>query len=374
MSQELINELHSYLKYVVDRGGSDLILKMDSAPISRIFGDLLPIPGAPVLPDSRVRELVYSILSPQQKETFLKDLELDMAYEVKGLARFRVNLFQQRGGLSMVARVIPYRIQTAQELNLPPMVLELCQRPRGLILVTGPTGSGKTTTLAAMVDYINSTRAEHIVTIEDPVEFVHTPKKSLINQRELGRDTLSFANALREVLRQDPDVILVGEMRDLETISLAVTAAETGHLVLATLHTTDAVQTVDRLIDVFPPHQQSQIRMQVSVNLVGIISQNLIKRADGKGRVAAFETMRATPAVANLIREGKTHQIGSIVQTGLKQGMISMDQYLVHLVRNRIVTYEAALAKSQNPGEFEAMYRESDVGRANADARRRPGA
>ncbi|NLC57802.1 MAG: type IV pilus twitching motility protein PilT [Armatimonadetes bacterium] len=364
-------EMESYLKFVVDRQGSDLILKFGRRPIARIFGDMTDVTGTPVMTDELVRELVFSILSEEQRERFLRDLELDFAYEIKGLARFRINLMFQRGCVSMVARVIPFHIKSVQELGLPPVCLDFCNRPRGLILVTGPTGSGKTTTLATMVDYINSTRAEHIMTIEDPVEFVHTPKKSLINQRELHRDTLSFANALREVLRQDPDVILVGEMRDLETISLAVTAAETGHLVLSTLHTTDAVQTVDRLIDVFPPHQQAQIRMQVSVNLVGIVSQTLVKRADGKGRVAAFETMRATPAVANLIREGKTHQVGSTIQTGLKQGMISLDQYLVHLVRQKVVSYQHAYEKSQNPGEFAVMYKEAEAERIAAEAKKR---
>lgn len=371
MSDTTRQEMEAYLRYTVDKKGSDLIIKADRPPIARIFGEMTSVQGAPSLTPQRAEELAFSILTEQQREAFRKNWELDMAHEIPGCARFRVNVMRQRNTTTLVARVIPYRIQTAQELNLPPVCLEMCQRPRGMILVTGPTGSGKTTTLAAMVDYINASRAEHIMTIEDPVEFVHVPKKSLINQRELGRDTLSFANALREVLRQDPDIILVGEMRDLETISLAVTAAETGHLVLATLHTTDAVQTVDRLIDVFPPHQQAQIRMQVSVNLVGIISQTLVKKADGSGRVAAFETMKCTPAVSNLIREGKTHQVGSIVQTGLKQGMISLDQYLVYLVRNKMVTYDDALAKSQNPGEFTAMYKEAEAEKAAAEAKRR---
>ncbi len=369
-----LEEIESYLKYVVDEGGSDLILKSGRPPIARVFGDTHPIPGSPVLEDHHTRDIVFAMLSEKQREKFLEEWELDLAYQVEGYGRFRVNLMFQRGTVTMVGRAIPFKIKTAQELNLPPICLEMCQRPRGLILVTGPTGSGKTTTLAAMVDYINQMRSEHIMTIEDPVEFVHPPKRALINQRELGTDTLSFGNALKEVLRQDPDVILVGEMRDLETISLAVTAAETGHLVLATLHTTDAVQTVDRLIDVFPPHQQAQIRMQVSVNLVGVVSQTLVKRADGKGRVAAFESMKATPAINNLIREGKTHQIGSIIQTGLKQGMISLDQYLVHLVRGKVVTYEDAFAKAANPGEFETMVKEAEKEKevaAAAAARRR---
>jgi twitching motility protein PilT len=364
-------EIEAYMKFVVDRQGSDLILKTGRRPIARIFGDMTDVTGTPVMHDELVRELVFSLLTDEQREHFLKEWELDFAHEIPGVARFRVNLMMQRGTVTMVARVIPYTIKSAKELGLPRVCLEFCQRPRGLILVTGPTGSGKTTTLAAMVHHINQSRPVHILTIEDPVEFVHTPIKALINQRELGRDTLSFANALREVLRQDPDVILVGEMRDLETISLAVTAAETGHLVLATLHTTDAVQTVDRLIDVFPPHQQAQIRMQISVNLVGIISQTLVKRADGNGRVAAYETMKATPAIANLIREGKTHQIGSMVQTGLKQGMISLDQYLVYLVRNKAVSYQAALEKSQNPSEFETMYKEAEAEKAAAAAKQR---
>ena len=288
-------EIESYMKFVVDRNGSDLILKVGRRPIARIFGDMTDVTGTPVMTDELIRELCFSLLTEKQRDHFLEEWELDFAHQIPGLARFRVNLMLQRGAVTMVARVIPFTIKSPQELGIPPVCLEFCGRPRGLILVTGPTGSGKTTTLASLVDHINSTRSEHIMTIEDPVEFVHPPKKSLINQRELHRDTLSFSNALREVLRQDPDVILVGEMRDLETISLAVTAAETGHLVLATLHTTDAVQTVDRLIDVFPPHQQAQIRMQISVNLVGIVSQTLVKKADGSGRVAAYETMKATP-------------------------------------------------------------------------------
>jgi twitching motility protein PilT len=251
--------------------------------------------------------------------------------------------------------VIPLRIQTMEELNLPPVCRYYSERPRGLVLVTGPAGSGKSTTQAAMIDYINANFSHHIMTVEDPVEFIHEDKKSLINQRELGRDTLTFPNALKYVLRQDPDVILIGEMRDLETISLAITAAETGHLVFGTLHTTDAVQTVDRIIDVFPMHQQQQVRMQMSVNLIGVISQTLVRRADGKGRAAAFETLVAIPAVRNLVREAKTHQIASMIQTGSRQGMISMDHSLANLVKKGIATREAAGERAYNLLEFNSL-------------------
>ncbi|MGC8782834.1 MAG: type IV pilus twitching motility protein PilT [Armatimonadota bacterium] len=343
------------LTKVVQRDGSDLHLKANQYPMVRIYGDLYPMQEYGKLSPEQVRELCFSVISPAQRERFEKDLELDFAYEVRGLSRFRGNIYQQRGNVQAAFRVIPYRIQTMEELHLPPVCRYFAERPRGLVLVTGPAGSGKSTTQAAMLHYINENFPVHIVTVEDPIEFVHEPKVALVNQRELDTDTHSFANALKFVLRQDPDVILVGEMRDLETIHLAITAAETGHLVFGTLHTPDAVQTVDRVIDVFPLYQQQQIRMQLSVNLVGVISQTLCKRADGKGRVAAFEVLVGTSAVRNLIREAKTFQLTSLIQTGTKQGMMTLDQSLASLVKSGIVTYEEALAKAKDIKEFNAL-------------------
>jgi twitching motility protein PilT len=346
------------LTTTVQMDGSDLHIKADSPPLVRVYGDLFPLDYPPFTRE-QAKELSYSIISPEQIEHFEEDLELDLAYEIPGLARFRGNLFQQREAIGSVFRVIPLRIQTMEELNLPPVCKYYSERPRGLVLVTGPAGSGKSTTQAAMIDYINNHFSVHIVTVEDPVEFLHDDKKALINQRELGRDTLTFPNALKYVLRQDPDVILIGEMRDLETIQLAITAAETGHLVFGTLHTTDAVQTVDRVIDVFPMHQQQQVRMQMAVNLVGVISQTLVKRADGKGRVAAFETLVAIPAVRNLIREAKTHQIASMIQTGSRQGMISLDHSLANLAKKGLVTREAAAERAYNMAEFNSLMEQS---------------
>jgi twitching motility protein PilT len=342
------------LTATVQMEGSDLHIKAESPPLVRVHGELFPLDYPPFTPEQS-RELSFSILSPEQIERFEEDLELDLGYEIPGLARFRGNILQQRSAVGSVFRVIPLRIQTMEELNLPPVCRYYSERPRGLVLVTGPAGSGKSTTQAAMIDYINANFSHHIMTVEDPVEFIHEDKKSLINQRELGRDTLTFPNALKYVLRQDPDVILIGEMRDLETISLAITAAETGHLVFGTLHTTDAVQTVDRIIDVFPMHQQQQVRMQMSVNLIGVISQTLVRRADGKGRAAAFETLVAIPAVRNLVREAKTHQIASMIQTGSRQGMISMDHSLANLVKKGIATREAAGERAYNLLEFNSL-------------------
>jgi twitching motility protein PilT len=346
------------LTTTVQMDGSDLHIKADSPPLVRVYGDLFPLDYPPFTRE-QAKELSYSIISPEQIEHFEEDLELDLAYEIPGLARFRGNVFQQREAIGSVFRVIPLRIQTMEELNLPPVCKYYSERPRGLVLVTGPAGSGKSTTQAAMIDHINNHFSVHIVTVEDPVEFIHDDKKALINQRELGRDTLTFPNALKYVLRQDPDVILIGEMRDLETIQLAITAAETGHLVFGTLHTTDAVQTVDRVIDVFPMHQQQQVRMQMAVNLVGVISQTLVKRADGKGRVAAFETLVAIPAVRNLIREAKTHQIASMIQTGSRQGMISLDHSLANLAKKGLVTREAAAERAYNMAEFNSLMEQS---------------
>lgn len=336
--------------------GSDLHIKTDTGKVYvRVYGELYCLEDVPHFTDEDFRKGVYELLRPEQIAKFDKDLELDFALEIEDVARFRGNLFQQREHAQAVFRVIPFDIRTMEELQLPPACSDFIERPRGLVLVTGPAGSGKSTSLAAMIDRINRTQQVHIVTVEDPVEFVHDDHVALINQRELDVDTLSFANALKFVLRQDPDVILVGEMRDLETIHLAITAAETGHLVFATLHTVDALQTVDRIVDVFPTHQQQQIRMQLSVNLLGVVSQTLVKRKDGRGRIAAYEVLNATSAVRNLIRENKTYQIGSIIQTGSRQKMQTLDQSLGRLVENGLVSYEEALARAKDPEEFKRI-------------------
>lgn len=348
-----MERIEGLLRKVVDVGGSDLHFKTDTGKVyMRVHGELLPIDDCPHFSDQEFREELKEMLRPEQLAKFDKDLELDFAHEIKGISRFRGNLYQQRTHVQAAFRVIPYYIQTMEELQLPAACFDFIERPRGLVLVTGPAGSGKSTTLAAMIDRINRTQPTHIITVEDPIEFVHDDHVALINQRELEVDTLSFANALKHVLRQDPDVILIGEMRDLETIHLAITAAETGHLVFATLHTVDAVQTVDRIIDVFPMFQQQQVRMQLSVNLVGVVSQTLIKRKDGRGRVAAFELLNATSAVRNLIRENKTYQIGSIIQTGHKQKMNTLDQSLANLVDRGLVAHEDAAARAKDAGEF----------------------
>ena len=349
--------LDDLLRWGVDNQASDLHVKAHVPPLYRINGDLAARAGLDPLTPEQARELPYAVLSPERIQRFEEELELDWAYEMPGLARFRVNHMHDRGAVASVYRTIPFRIATMQELGLPDLCKRVSDLPRGLVLITGPTGSGKSTTLASMLHYINSTRPIHIMTVEDPLEFMHTNQVALVNQRELGSDTKSFANALKFVLRQDPDVILVGEMRDLETIGLAITAAETGHLVFSTLHTTDAVQTVDRIIDVFPHHQQQQVRMQLSVNIQGVVSQTLVKTADGRGRIAAFETMDAIPSIRNLIREAKTHQINSIIQTGQRHGMWTLDQGLANLVRQGIVTYEDAYAKAGNVRAFDEIVR-----------------
>ena len=347
------------LRITVERNGSDLHLKAGSKPLIRIYGDLIPVEDVGTMTPEETRDLAHSIMSDFQKERFDREWELDMAHIIPDLARFRCNMFIQRGHVGLVFRVIPIRIQTMEELALPPVCRYFAERPRGLVLVTGPAGSGKSTTQAAMIDYINKREAVHIMTVEDPVEFLHDDVQALINQRELDTDTHSFSNALKYVLRQDPDVILVGEMRDLETIHLAITAAETGHLVFGTLHTPDAIQTIDRVIDVFPMHQQAEVRMQLAVNLIGVISQSLLKRADGKGRVAAFESLVAVPAIRNLIREAKTFQIASMIQTGGKQGMMTLDQYLASLVKKNLVTKAEAQMRASNMKEFEALLEDS---------------
>ena len=337
------------------RKASDLILKVESPPLFRIYGEIEPH-NSPPLTEEDTRSLLTNILTTDQRERFRRDLELDLAVTVPNLCRFRVNVFQQKGNTGFVFRLIPNKIPTPEELSLPSVAKDFAMRPRGMVLVTGPAGSGKSSTIAAMVETRNQSDACHIVVVEDPIEFIYEDKKALVNQREVGRDTRSFANALKFVLRQDPDVIVVGEMRDLETIQLAITAAETGHLVLSTLHTIDAVQTVDRIIDVFPQHQQRQIRLQLSSNLVGVISQVLVKKSTGDGIVLAQEVMIATAAVRNLIRDSKTHQLTSILQTRTKEGMTTLNMSLQNMVKKGIITLPDALAKSNNPEELRESF------------------
>jgi twitching motility protein PilT len=347
--------LDALLVRMVQLGASDLHLTSGAAPMVRVSGSLYPLEEVPVMAPEPLRRSIYSVMTQKQREQFEANLELDFAYAVRGHARFRVNLYQQRESVGAVFRVIPYEIKDLEQLGVPGVVGSFAGLPRGLVLVTGPTGSGKSTTLAAIIDKANRTRADHIMTVEDPIEFLHRHKRSIINQREVGADTHSFANALKHVLRQDPDIILVGEMRDLETISVALTAAETGHLVFATLHTQDAAQTIDRIIDVFPSHQQDQVRTQLSSSLQAVVCQTLCKTANGQGRVVATEVLVATPAIRNLIREGKTHQIYSAMQAGVDQGMHTLDQNLADLVRTGKVTYEVALEKSHHLEDFNKM-------------------
>jgi twitching motility protein PilT len=337
---------------VLDHKASDLHITAGAAPTIRVRGHLKPLEDFPVLSQQDTRELIYGILNDDQRARFERDRQLDFAYSIPGAARFRVNTYQQRLAVGAAFRLIPTDIPPLRSLGLPPVVDELVKKPRGLVLVTGPTGSGKSTSLAAMIDVINQSRAEHIMTVEDPIEFLHQHKKCLVNQRELGSDAQSFSLALKAALRQDPDVILVGEMRDLETISTALTAAETGHLVFATLHTQDAPQTIDRIVDVFPAEQQGQIRMMLSVALQGILTQQLLPTADGAGRTVAVEALVPTPAVRNLIREGKTHQIYSSMQTGAAHGMQTMDGALAELIRKGKITRELAMARAGHPEEL----------------------
>lgn len=339
-------ELIAALEQVVLQGASDLHMSVDAPPTIRVDGSLRPAGSTEPWSREKLVPALLSILSDSQRESFQRDLELDFAYTIGDGARFRVNMFQQRGSMGGAFRIIPTEIKQLKELGIPESVGNFAQLARGLVLVTGPTGSGKSTTLAALIDLVNSTRADHIVTVEDPIEFLHQNKKSIVDQREVGTDTHSFGAALKHVLRQDPDVILIGELRSLETISVALTAAETGHLVFATLHTQDAPQTIDRVIDVFPPHQQEQVRAQLAATLQGVVCQTLLKRADGKGRAVATEVLVTTSAVANLIREGKTYQIVSMMQAGRGKGMHTMDQHLADLVKSRTITYETALEKA----------------------------
>jgi twitching motility protein PilT len=346
-----INDL---LKIATDRGASDLHLKVGSHPVIRISGKLIPLTDQKRLMQEDSIAMAFSIMSARQKQKFKDSFEIDMAYSVPGLGRFRVNVFQQRGTVGLVLRVIPVRILTVKELLLPPVLEQIAAERRGLVLVTGTTGSGKSTSLAAMIDHINTNRTEHIMTIEDPIEFLHRDKKSLVNQREVEVDTKSFAVSLRSALRQDPDVILVGEMRDYETIETALTAAETGHLVLSTLHTLDATETINRIISVFPPHQQKQIRIQLAAVLKSIISMRLVPRADGRGRVPAVEVLRSTAYIRDAVEnKEKTKLIRDAIAQGTSQyGMQTFDQSLFHLYKTDLISFEEALRQATNPDEF----------------------
>lgn len=353
-SQDLRIEL--LLEDVIRKRASDLHLQVGLPPMLRIDGSLVPIPGQPVLDEEKVEKLVFAILDQDQQQILLKDKEFDFSFAFGDLGRFRVNAFHERGNLAAALRLIPNEIKTISELGMPQIINDFANYPRGLVLVTGPTGSGKSTTLAALIDKINTEKSHHIITIEDPIEFTHKSKKSVIVQREVHYDTYSFSAALRSSLRQDPDVVLIGEMRDLETISAAITIAETGHLVFATLHTNSAAQSIDRMIDVFPPHQQPQVRAQLANILMGICSQRLVPSIGG-GRIVAAEVLVANPAVRNIIREGKSHQLDAVIQTGADQGMQSMDKTLVGLVQAGTVTFEEARNFAVDLGEFDRMMR-----------------
>jgi len=364
----LVN-LHQLLKAMIEKGASDLHITTGSAPQLRIDGSLAPLKTPPLTPTD-TKQLCYSILTDAQKHKFEEDNELDLSFGVKGLSRFRANIFLQRGAVSGAFRTIPFKILSFQELGLPPVIAELAKRPRGLVLVTGPTGSGKSTTLASIIDKINTERHEHIVTIEDPIEYLHPHKSCVVNQREVGADTDSFKKALKYVLRQDPDVILVGEMRDLETIEAALVIAETGHLVFATLHTNSCAQTINRILDVFPPYQQPQVRAQLSFVLEGVMSQTLIPKASGSGRVLALEVMVPNPAIRNLIREEKIHQIYGQMQIGQsKFGMQTMNQALAGLVNRRTISFDDGLLRSSDHDEFRQLLASPQM---QANAPRRP--
>lgn len=353
--------LHDLLKYMIEKGASDLHLTTGLAPSIRIDGKVKPIPGLDVMTATATKDLCYSILTDAQKHKFEENSELDLSFGVKNLSRFRANMFVQRGAVAAAIRTIPFKIKTFKELGLSDIISDLCKKPRGLVLVTGPTGSGKSTTLASMIDKINNERQEHILTIEDPIEYLHPHKKCLVNQREVNADTKSFKDALKYLLRQDPDVVLIGEMRDLETIEAALTIAETGHLTFATLHTNSASQTINRIIDVFPPHQQSQVRAQLSFVLEGVVSQQLVPKIGG-GRVVALEIMIPNPAIRNLIREDKVHQIYSIMQTGQsKFGMQTLNQSLYDLYVKKQISYEDCVGRSSNVEELIQMLSRSGL-------------
>jgi len=347
--------LYDLLGMMVEKGASDLHITTGSPPRMRIDGNLLPV-DHPSLTPADTKALCYSILTDAQKHRYEENNELDLSFAIRGVSRFRANIFMQRGAVAGAFRTIPFEIRGVKELGLPEILNEIAKKNQGLILVTGPTGSGKSTTLAAMVDKINSERAAHIITVEDPIEYLHLHKKCLINQREVTADTTSFKNALKYILRQDPDVVLIGEMRDLETIEAALTVSETGHLTLATLHTNSAAQTINRIIDVFPPHQQEQIRVQLSFVIEGILAQQLIPKKSGHGRVLAFEMMIPNVAIRNLIREDKIHQVYSMMQTGqAKFGMQTMNQSLYELFTKGLISYEEAIARSYMPEELNAV-------------------
>jgi twitching motility protein PilT len=363
MKAELMNRdgevpaipIQELLGHVLALDASDLHVTVGAKPTVRVHGDLKPLDQYEILEPDNVRRMVYAILTQRQRERLEQDLELDMSYSLPGRGRFRVNVYFQRDALGAAFRFIPFIIRTVEELGLPPQAADFARLPRGLVLVTGPTGSGKSTSLAALIDVVNSEREVHIMTVEDPIEYLHRHKRAIVNQREVGADTHSFANALKHVLRQDPDVILVGEMRDLETISTAITAAETGHLVFATLHTQDAPQTIDRIIDAFPPYQQQQVRVQLSTTLQGVVTQQLLQTWDGRGRVVAAEVMVTTPAIRNLIREAKVHQIYSAMQAGARYGMRTMDQALSYLAVNGQITMDLAKQRCHDPQELERL-------------------
>jgi len=353
--QALQVNLHQLLRAMIEKGASDMHITTGAPPLLRIDGAIVPL-KIPALSPVETKQLCYSVLTEEQKIQFEKTKELDLSFGVKNLSRFRANIFLQRGAVSGAFRSIPFKILTFEELGLPPVVAELAAKPRGLILVTGPTGSGKSTTLASILDKINSETRQHIITVEDPIEYLHPHKRSIVNQREIGSDTVTFKQALKYVLRQDPDVVLVGEMRDLETIEAALTIAETGHLVFATLHTNSALQSINRIIDVFPPHQQSQVRAQLSFVLEGVVSQLLLPRAGTPGRCLALEVMVPNAAIRNLIREDKVHQIYSQMQIGqTKHGMQTLNQSLYSLYARRMITFEEALGRSNDVEEFRAM-------------------
>lgn len=361
MSLELVNKegpggegvpVQELLGQVLSIGASDLHLTAGSHPTIRLHGDLVAMDQYVVMEPDQLRRMVYAILTQKQRERLEQDLELDMSYSLPGKGRFRVNVYFQRGSLGAAFRLIPFEIRALEALGLPSTVADFATLSRGLVLVTGPTGSGKSTTLASLIDVVNSDRPCHIMTVEDPIEYLHRHKRAIVNQREIGSDSHSFANALKHVLRQDPDVILVGEMRDLETIQTAITASETGHLVFATLHTQDAPQTIDRIVDAFPPYQQQQVRVQLATTLQGVVTQQLLQTRDGKGRVVAAEVMVATPAVRNLIREAKVHQIYSSMQAGAQHGMQTMDHALARLVLQGVISREMALQRCHDPQEL----------------------
>jgi len=365
--------LPELLKVLVEKDGSDLHIATDTSPQVRVHGHLERLEGAPLTP-AETKQLVYSVLTDSQKKRFEETMELDFSFGIKGLARFRCNVFNQRGAVGAVYRLIPEKIRTFGELGLPSVLANLAERPRGLVLITGPTGSGKSTTLAAMIDKINSERHDHILTIEDPIEYIHQHKNCLVNQREVHSDTGSFSNALRAALREDPDIVLIGEMRDLETVEAALKIAETGHLTFGTLHTNSAAQTINRIIDIFPANQQAQIRTQLSLVLEGIVCQALLPRADGKGRVCSLEIMVPTPAIRNLIRDDKIHQIYGAMQTGQeKLGMQTSNQSLASLHQKRLITLEMAMGASSNKDELQDMINRGVGVVAGAGLGRTPG-